>query len=236
MRSSRTFPGHRCCSSTATAVRRQPAHALAKLSVIAVDIPLREEHDITAPLAQRRQLDGHDLEPIEEILPEPTGLHLILEIPVGRRNHPDIDADVGQATHPLEGLLLEKSQQLGLQCWRHLADLIEEHRSAIRGLEQPPLLLTGVGECAAFVTEEFAFEQLLGQRRTCDVDERLRGAVAVIVNRLRRQVLPGARLSRQETVDAGLDATRPSSALTATIAGAWPMMASKLNSRLWLVR
>ena len=84
-----------------------------------------------------------------------------------------VDADVGQPADPLERLLLEEAQQLRLQARRHLADLVEEHRAAVGGLEQPALLLPGVGERAALVAEQLALEQLLRQRRAGDVHERL---------------------------------------------------------------
>ena len=89
---------------------------------------------------------------------------LLLEVAVGRGDHPDIDADVGGAAHALEALLLEEAQQLGLQRRRHLADFVEEDRPAVGGFEQAPLLHPRVGEGPALVAEELALEQLLRQR------------------------------------------------------------------------
>ena len=122
-------------------------------------------------------------------LPEP-----LLEIPVRGRDDPDVDPDVARAAHAAERLLLQEPQQLGLQRRRHLADLIEEHRAFVGLLEQPTLLLPRIGERAAFVAEQLAFEQLLRQSGARDVHERLRRPVAVEVDRLRRQVLSSARL------------------------------------------
>ena len=86
---------------------------------------------------------------------------LLLEIPIRRRDHPDVDADVRESANALEALLLEEAQQLGLEPGRHLADLVEEHRAAVRRLEQALLLDPGIGEGAALVAEELALEQLL---------------------------------------------------------------------------
>ena len=63
-----------------------------------------------------------------------------LEVTVRRRNHADVDANVCRAAHALEALLFEKPQELRLKPRRHLADFVEEHRPAIRRLEQALLL------------------------------------------------------------------------------------------------
>jgi glutamyl-tRNA reductase len=46
---------------------------------------------------------------------------------------------------------------------RHLADLVEEQRAAVGGLEEADLLAIGAGERAALVAEQLALEQGLGQ-------------------------------------------------------------------------
>ena len=48
-----------------------PRHALAELAVVAIDVMLRQQQDVTAPLAQRRQLNRHHLQPIEQVFAEP---------------------------------------------------------------------------------------------------------------------------------------------------------------------
>src|SRR5437879_899092 len=62
-------------------------------------------------------------------------------------------------TPALEGPLLEGAQELDLELGRHIADLVEEYRAAVRQLEfaQPPLL--GIGECALLVPEQLGFEE-----------------------------------------------------------------------------
>ena len=46
--------------------------------------------------------------------------------------------------------------------------------------------------------EELALDELLGQRRAIDLDERMRRARPVVVDQLREQALPRARVTRQE--------------------------------------
>ena len=81
---------------------------------------------------------------------------------------------------------------------RHLADLVEEQRAAVGRFEQAALLLAGVGEGAALVAEQLALEQLLGQRRAGDVDERTVRAVAVEVNGLGGEVLAGSGFAGEQ--------------------------------------
>ena len=90
----------------------------------------------------------------------------LLEIAVARRDDPNVHADVRQAADALEGLLLEEAEELGLEARRHLPDFVEEDGAAVGGFEQAPFLLPCVGEGAALVAEQLAFEQLLGERRT----------------------------------------------------------------------
>ena len=55
---------------------------------------------------------------------------------------------------------------------RELADLVQEHRAALGGLEPALLLHDGAGERAALVAEQLALEQRLGDRRAVDGDKR----------------------------------------------------------------
>ena len=114
------------------------------------------------------------------------------------RDHPHVHADVVLTADALERLLLEKPQELRLQPRHHLADLVEEHRAAVGRLEQAALLLAGVGEGAALVTEQLAFEQGLRDRRARDVHERPVGPVAVEVQDLGGQVLARAAFAGEQ--------------------------------------
>ena len=80
-------------------------------------------------------------------------LHLVFEIPVRRRDDAHVHPDVRGAADTLEGLLFEKSQQLGLQPRHHLTDFVQEHGAAIRHLEQSAFLLASVGKGATLVAE-----------------------------------------------------------------------------------
>ena len=74
-----------------------------------------ELRDVFLPLAQGRQPDRADLEPVVQVLAEPAGLDLLLEVPVRGRDDPHVHLDrvVGPDADDLA--VLQHAQQLGLE-------------------------------------------------------------------------------------------------------------------------
>ena len=107
-----------------------------------------------------------------------------------------VDRDLGLGADRAHLALLQRAQQLGLQRERHLADLVEEQRAAVRLLEQALAALLGVGERALRVAEQLALEQRLGHRRAVDRDERaVLARATALVERARDDLLAGAALA-----------------------------------------
>ena len=77
-----------------------------------------------------------------------------------RRDDAHVDRERLGAADALERALLEHAQQLGLRLGRHVADLVEEDRAAVRGLEAADAARVGAGERALLVAEELALEEL----------------------------------------------------------------------------
>ena len=77
-------------------------------------------------------------------------------------------------------------------------DFVEEERAPARELEQAAFALARVGKCAALVSEELRLEQVLGDRRAVDCDERLLRIRAGIVNTAREQLFSGAGFAQQQ--------------------------------------
>ncbi len=94
-----------------------------------------EKRNVLAPLAQGRQVDRHDVEPVEEIVAEFALAHHRLEVLVRRGDHAHIDLDVLVAADPLDGLLAQRAQKFHLRRRVDLADLIEENRAVVGLLE-----------------------------------------------------------------------------------------------------
>ena len=90
--------------------------------------------------------------------------------------------------------LLQDAQELDLEGERHLADLVEEERAAVRAARSLPLVArVRAGEGAALVAEELALEQGLGDRAAVDRHERPVGSRAVRVDRARDELLARCR-------------------------------------------
>ena len=80
------------------------------------------------------------LQPVVQVPAEPALGDQLLQVVVGGGDHPHVRLDRLVAADPLELLLLQHAQHLGLQRRRHVADLVEEQRAAVALLElaDPP--------------------------------------------------------------------------------------------------
>ena len=163
-----------------------------------VDEVLRQFGNVGGAFAQGRDADDDDAETVVEVFAEiPLG-DLLAQVLVGGCDHPYVDVDVLVASHAADLVLLEGAQYFGLGRERHVADLVHEERTA-RGLFELALaLFDGRGEGAAFVAEEFAFDQLRGNGRAVDFDEGARSPSALGVEPAGDQLLAGPVLAGDE--------------------------------------
>ena len=95
-----------------------------------------------------------------------------MQVAVGGGDDADVGVQHARAAEAHELALLEHAQQLGLHRRRHLADLVEEQHAAVGLLDAARLGGDRAGERAALVAEQLRLEQLVGQRRAVDGDER----------------------------------------------------------------
>ena len=91
--------------------------------------------------------------------------------------------------------LADHAEQLHLCARINLADFIEENCPAVRLFEAPDPPLVRAGERAAFVPEEFAFQQRRRECRAMDRDELRFAPPAQIMNRVRCEFLARAALA-----------------------------------------
>ena len=103
---------------------------------------------------------GNHVQPIEEIGAKGALLNHLLEILVRRGDDSHVDRRrAAAAAQSLNLLLLERSEQFGLQFQRQIADFVQEQRAAVCGLKSSDRLRHRARERASLVAEEFAFEQ-----------------------------------------------------------------------------
>ena len=108
------------------------------------------------------------------------------------------------STEPLELALLQDAQELGLCGQAHLADLIEEQHSSRGEFQLAWLCLVRARECAALVSKQLGFEQLLGKGGTVQRHERTALPRGRCVDEPRDDFLAGAGLAGHEHRRIGL--------------------------------
>ena len=165
---------------------------------------LGEGQDAGAALPQGGQADRQDVDTVIEVFAELPPFHLPHEVLVGGGDDAHVAVDGLVAADPLEGLLLQHAQQLGLQTQVHLTDLVEEDGAAAGLLEAADALLVGAGEGAFLVAEEFRLEEVLGDVGAVDLDEGLLAARRVEVHRAGEERLAGAGVAGDEDGRVGL--------------------------------
>src|SRR6516165_6544598 len=153
---------------------------------------LDERWDVSCPLAQRRQADRRYIDAVVQVLPKQALPNQLPQIVVGRGDDPDIGADRYAAADGRELALLKHAQEPGLGVDRHVADLVEKQRAALRLLEPPHASRGSPGERAFLMAEQLALDQLARNRGHVDSDERAALAPAEIVQSARYQLLASA--------------------------------------------
>lgn len=148
---------------------------LAALAHVREKVP-DQQGDVLAPPAQRRQPERDDAKTEEQVLPEQAATDQLIERAVRGGQAPDVDGPAAVAADAQHLPFLEQAQKMGLQLGRHVADLVEQHRPALRTLEQPRLAAAlGTGERPFLVAEELDLDQRRRDGREVDRQKR-RGA------------------------------------------------------------
>src|SRR5207244_13397447 len=83
----------------------------------------------------------------------------------------------------------------------HIAELVEEDGAAAHLLELADAAAISAGEGALLVAEQLAFEQVLGNGRAVQRQERRLGTWAMLIDGAGDQFLAGAALARDENRD-----------------------------------
>ena len=154
--------------------------------------------DLFAAVAERGHVNANHAQTVEEILAKLAVGHALLEVGVGRRHHPDVDALRARVADGQHLALLEKTQQFRLHVEREVANFVEEQRSADRRPEHAGLVGDRAGETAAPMAEELAVGQLSRGARAVVGQEHAAAPRRPGVDRPRDEVLAGAALAGDE--------------------------------------
>ena len=134
--------------------------------------------------------DRHHGETMIEIFAEFSGGDIGLDIAAGRGHDAHVDRDLGVAADALEGLVDQDAQNLVLRLARHVGDLVDEQRAAMRLFERTDLAARRA--IAAVDAEQFDFHVVRRDRGGIDDDERPIGARRMAVNGARGKLLAAA--------------------------------------------
>ncbi len=136
-----------------------------------LDKPRGKFGNILLAFPEWREHDGDDIESIVEVFPEPSLPQLDGEVSIGRGDHAHVDLSHLFTAHRLYLMLLEHSEKLSLQVEPDVAHLIQEDGTPSRLFEFSRAICGGSRERTLYVTEHFAFEQVLGYGYAVDRNE-----------------------------------------------------------------
>src|ERR1019366_4997859 len=162
------------------------------------DEVLHQHRNVILALAQRRQVNGDDVETVEQVIAELAVLHLLLEIDVSGGDNAHVHLYFADAAQVHELAVLQHAQDLGLRLQVHGANLVKEQGPAVGHLEQAFLAGDGAGEGALHVAEECGLQQVRRHGASVHGDEGAVAARRVHVDGFGDQLFAGAAFALQQ--------------------------------------
>ncbi|TSE28203.1 hypothetical protein Tther_02252 [Tepidimonas thermarum] len=143
-------------------------------------------------VAQRRGVDGDDVEPVVQVVAELPGLHQARQVFVGGADDAHVHRLLGGGADGAHGALLQGAQQFDLHGQRQVGHFVQKQCAASRSLKQSGLVGAGAGKGAAAVAKQFALQQVGRDGTAVDGDEGAAGAVAAGVQGAGDELFAGA--------------------------------------------
>ena len=199
LRSSRTLPGQSYRSSERIAASDTPAIDLLLRSLNSRMNACDEQRQVVLAVAQRRQPDREHVQPVDT---GPRAAGSAARLRAARRwSRRSTRMSTDCSRWPPSGRNDRScSTRSSLACVdrRHLGDLVEEQRAAVRQLERARPPRDRAGERALLVAEQLGLEQRVGNRRAVERDERLRRARTQLMDASARPAPCRCRTRRDE--------------------------------------
>ena len=124
-----------------------------------------QKRNVLTTLSERREVDGHNRQAVEEILAKPPRTNFVFQIAIGGRDDSNIDLTCGVAADSLDLTLLNRPKQFGLNREGEGVDIVKKNRSSISQFESSLPGLIRPGERAPLMAEHLAFEEVLRKSR-----------------------------------------------------------------------
>ena len=159
---------------------------------------LCQQGDVFAAFAQRRNGDGKDIEPVEQIIPERSVEHHFLQVAVGGGHEAHIHGNDLVPAQAFNLARLQHTQKFRLQFQRDVANFVQHQRTALSQFKAPLALRASPGKGPFFVPEKFAFHKARWHCGAVHLDHALGFARAAIVDGLGKKLLAGAGFAQQQ--------------------------------------
>ena len=159
-----------------------------------------QKGNVLPPLPEGRNPDLDDVEPKEEVLPEPASSHFVVDVAIRRGHEADVYGDRLYPADPAYGALFHGPKELRLKTGVQLAHLVEEERAAVSGLEETLLRNLSSGEGTPVIAEELGLQQTLGNCGAIDREEWSSPTTATPLNRPGNSLLPGPAFAEDQHV------------------------------------
>src|SRR5262249_10586015 len=149
---------------------------------------MRERKNVFAAFAKRRNRNLQNVEAKKKIFAELACCDGGPEIDVCERDESSFDAKCFRSTEPLEGAFLQDAQQFCLRVGRESCDFVENDGARAAKFEAAQFTVDSSREGAAFVSEEFALDEIGRKGGTIYFQKRCVAARAEFVNKSREMV------------------------------------------------
>jgi hypothetical protein len=171
-----------------------------------------EFRDVIESFAEWREVDFKCVDAEEEVFAEVAFLNHLLEFTVGGADDSDIDMEGFVVADASDFAGFEEPEELNLHAFIEFSEFIEEQCASIGDFEESSSVCICAGECAAAVSEEFAFDEVFRDGAAVDGDEGFISSFALFVDSSGDHFLAGTGFSEdKDSGVSGCDAVDESS-------------------------
>src|SRR5207253_5438153 len=160
------------------------------ISYLRCEMPSEQDY-VLAAFAQRRNLNGENRQPKEEIAAKLALIHGAAQIFIRGCDDAHINRHRSAPADAIDRLFFNYPQQLALHGQRQFSNFIEENRAARSEFKLAQPALAGAGKRAPLVPEQFVLDQGLGNRRAVNCDERFVATIREMMHRAREKLFAG---------------------------------------------
>ena len=170
-------------------------------------VVIGEQRNVADSFSQWRLSQGDDVDPVVQVLAEFPFADGFFQIQICCQDHADIDLVSLVTANGFEFTVLQNSQQFDLQVGGSGTNFVQEDGSAIGLQELAHLVVGGTGERSGNMSEQFAFQQGIGQGPAGDFDKGLVSAVAHLMDGAGGHCLTGPGFTQDQDCGAGVSDT-----------------------------